>query len=268
MYTVHTEYKTLKYTKQSVFESLDLKRDFFLFLLPSLLELLSLKKVPFKKQTTKNNRRHLVLDQRAGLVLCRHHDGHAAHAGDVGGRDRRGGQWEGGGGAGLQLQLQLLLAVGLWQRLGLGQLGVALRPGQGAAVGAGALAVRQRVAVAVAEVVGRGGAVALRRPVARRAAGGRDDGGRVRGRALGVLLQLLVAVVVAVVEVVAVVVVVVVVVQGGRGLLVVRAGGDGGQGAVLGDDVGAHAALGPGDALGGLSVLPGGAKAKRHTTKE
>lgn len=29
MYTVHTEYKTLKYTKQSVFESLDLKRDSF-----------------------------------------------------------------------------------------------------------------------------------------------------------------------------------------------------------------------------------------------
>lgn len=31
MYTVHTEYKTLKYTKQSVFESLDLKCDFFYF---------------------------------------------------------------------------------------------------------------------------------------------------------------------------------------------------------------------------------------------
>lgn len=30
MYTVHTEYKKLKYTKQSVFESLALQRDFFL----------------------------------------------------------------------------------------------------------------------------------------------------------------------------------------------------------------------------------------------
>lgn len=54
MYTVHTEYKTLKYTKQSVFESLDLKCDFFFcFLLPSLLELLSLKKVPFKNTNDK-----------------------------------------------------------------------------------------------------------------------------------------------------------------------------------------------------------------------
>lgn len=203
--------------------------------------------------------RHLVLDQRAGLVLCRHHDGHAAHAGDVGGRDGRGGQWgrDGGGGASL-------LAVGLWQRLGLGQLGVALRPGHRGAVGtdlgcAGALAARQRAAVAVAKVVWCGGAVALRRPVARHAAGGRDDGGGVGGRALGVLLQLLVAVVVAVVVVVVVVEV--------RRLLVVRAGGDGGQGAILGDDVGAHAALGPGDALGSLSVFPGGAKRDKQTNK-
>lgn len=187
-----------------------------------------------------------MLDQGAGLVLCRHHDGHAAHAGDVCGRDRGGGQGEGrdgGGGASL-------LAVGLWQRLGLGQLGVALRPGHVATVGAdlgsaGALAAWQRAAVAVAKVVWRGGAVALRRPVACRAASC-DDGGSVGGRALGVLLQLLVAVVV------------VVVVVEGRRLLVVWAGGDGGQGAVFGDDVGAHTALGPGDPLGGLSVLPGG----------
>lgn len=189
--------------------------------------------------------RHLALDQRAGLVLCRHHDGHAAHSGDVGGRDGRGGQREGpwvrddGGGASL-------LAVGcLWQRLGLRQLGVALRPGRGAPVGAVDPATRQRAAVAVTKVVWRGGAVALRWPVARRAVGGRDDGGGVGGRPLWVLLQLLVAVVV--VEVVEM-----------RHLLVVRAGRDGGQGAVLGDDVRAHAALGPGDALGGLSILPGG----------
>lgn len=202
-----------------------------------------------------------MLDQRACLVLCRHHDGHTAHAGDVGGRDSGGGQWEGrdgGGGASL-------LAVGLWQHLGLGQLGVALWPGHVGAVGAnvcstGALAPRQRATVTVAEVVWRGGAMALRWPVARRAPGGCDDGGGVGGRALGVLLQLLVAVVVAVVEVVAVVVVVVVV--EGRRLLVVWAGGDGGQSAVLGDDVGAHAALGPGDALGSLSVLPGGETVK------
>lgn len=103
-----------------------------------------------------------MLDQRTGLVLCRHHNGHAAHAGDVSGRDYGGRQWEGrnvGDGASL-------LAVGLWQCLGLWQLGVTLRHGQRAAVGAslscaGVLASRERAAVAVAKVVWRGGAVAL-----------------------------------------------------------------------------------------------------------
>lgn len=66
---------------------------------------------------------------------------------------------------------------------------------------------------------------------------------------------------VAVVEVVAVVVVVVMV--EGWPLLVVRAGRNGGQGAVLGNVVRTHATLGPGDTLGSLSVLPSGAKAKR-----
>lgn len=272
-----------------------MKRELFFYFIEFCLPCWSFsaeKRFPLKnKQQIKqpsHHRRHLVLDQRAGLVLCRHHDGHAAHAGDVGGRDPGGGRWEGpqggegGGGADLQLQLllkllqlQLLLAVGLWQRLGLRQLGVALRPGEGAAVDAdlgprgGVLAARQRAAVAVAEVVGRGGAVALRGPVARRAARRRDDGGRVRGGALGVLLQLLVAVVVAVVVVVVVVVlVVVVVVERVRGLLVVRAGGDGGQGAVLRDDVGAHPALGPGDPLGSLSVLPGGGRERAHVKRE
>ncbi|KAI9516491.1 hypothetical protein NQZ68_015993, partial [Dissostichus eleginoides] len=73
------------------------------------------------------------LHQRSGLVLCRHHDGHPSHAGDVGGSDRGGGQRWGGGGS-----LEVLrLAVGLREHLGLGQLAVALWPGEGAAVGAG-----------------------------------------------------------------------------------------------------------------------------------
>lgn len=41
-------------------------------------------------------------------------------------------------------------------------------------------------------------------------------------------------------------------------LFVVGAGANGGQGAVLGDDVRAHSALCPGDPLGSLSVLPAG----------
>lgn len=57
------------------------------------------------------------------------------------------------------------------------------------------------------------------RSVAGRAACGGNDGGSVRGGTLGVLLQ-----------------VVVVVVEVG-GLFVVWAGGDGGQGAILGDDI-------------------------------
>lgn len=50
------------------------------------------------------------------------------------------------------------------------------------------------------------------------------------------------------------VVVVVVVIQ----LFVVGAGGNGGQGAVLGDDVRAHSTLCPGDTFRSLSVLPAG----------
>ena len=42
------------------------------------------------------------------------------------------------------------------------------------------------------------------------------------------------------------------------GLFVVGAGGDGGQGAILGDDVGTHSALCPGHTFGSLSVLPAG----------
>lgn len=41
-------------------------------------------------------------------------------------------------------------------------------------------------------------------------------------------------------------------------LLVAGAGGNGGQGAVLGDDIRTHSALGPGHTFGGLSVLPAG----------
>lgn len=40
-------------------------------------------------------------------------------------------------------------------------------------------------------------------------------------------------------------------------VFVVWAGGDGGQGAILGDNVGTHAALSPGDTFGSLSVFPG-----------
>lgn len=120
-----------------------------------------------------------MLDQRPGLVLCRHHNGHASHAGDVGSCDSGGGQRRRGGGC---LELHLWLAVGLWQCLSLGQLGVALRPGEGAAVGAGlrrdGLAAWQG-GVVVAEVGGGRSSVAVRQPVAGRAAGGSNDGGGV-----------------------------------------------------------------------------------------
>lgn len=121
-----------------------------------------------------------MLDQRSSLVLCRHHNGHPSHAGDVGSCDCGGGQrWRGGGG----LELQLRLAVGLRQRLSLGQLGVALWPGKGAPIGAGlrgdGLPAWQGGVVVVA-VVGRGGgSVVVGRSVAGRAARGGDDGGSV-----------------------------------------------------------------------------------------
>lgn len=155
------------------------------------------------------------------MVLCRHHNGHPSHASDVGGGDGGGGQRRGHGRV---LELYLRLAVAQGRSLGLRQLGVALRSGQRAPVGAGlrgdGLVTGQGGVVVVAVVGGGGGSVVAGRSIARRAARGGDDGGGVRGGALRVLLQ---------------VVVVVVVVVGG--LFVVGAGGDGGQGAVLGDDV-------------------------------
>lgn len=180
-----------------------------------------------------------ALDQRSSLVLCRHHNGHPSHAGDVGSCDCGGGQrWRGGGG----LELQLRLAVCLRQRLSLGQLGVTLWPGKGASIGAGlrgdGLPAWQG-GVVVTVVGGGGGTVVVGWSVAGRAARGGDDGGGVWGRSLGVLLQ----------------VVVVVVVVGG--LFVVWARGDGGQGAILGDDIWTHATLSPGHTFGSLSVLPG-----------
>lgn len=84
----------------------------------------------------------------------------------------------------------------------------------------------------VVRVMGVGG------PVASDAPRGCDDGGSVRRGALGVLLQVVVVVVIR--------------------LFVVGAGGDGGHGAILGDDIGAHPALCPGHTLGSLSVLPAG----------
>lgn len=183
-----------------------------------------------------------ISHQRTCLVLCRHHDGHATHAGDVGSGDCGGGQWWWGGGS-------LWLAVGLRQHLSVGQLGVTLRSGEGAPAGAGLRGEgpARQTAVVVAVVGGGwgGGSVVVRvlvagRPVASCAASGCDDGGSVWRRALGVLLQM--------------VVVVVVVIQ----LFVVGAGGNGGQGAVLGDDVRAHSALCPGHTFRSLSVLPAG----------
>lgn len=118
--------------------------------------------------------------QRTCLVLCRHHDGHATHAGDVGSGDCGGGQWRRGGGS-------LRLAVGLRQHLSVGQLGVALRSGEGAPAGAGLRGegpARQTAVVVVAVVGGGGGSVVVRvlvvgRPVASCAARGSDDGGSV-----------------------------------------------------------------------------------------
>lgn len=92
---------------------------------------------------------------------------------------------------------------------------------------------------AVVVVGGGGGAVVAGRPVPGGAACGCDDGGRVRGGVLGVVLQ-----------------VVVVMVMGG--LSVVGAGADGGQSAVLGDDIRTHAALCPRHSFRGLSILPEG----------
>lgn len=117
----------------------------------------------------------LLLDQRAGLVLCRHHDGHPSHAVDVGGCDGGGGQrW--GGRSGLKLPLQL--AVGLRQLLGLGQMAVALLNPVGG-LGGGGLSVGQRAAVVVAEMSGSGRPLVAGRPVAGGAACGGDDGGGV-----------------------------------------------------------------------------------------
>ena len=80
------------------------------------------------------------------------------------------------------------------------------------------------------------------------AACGGDDGGGVRGRMLGVLLQVVVAMVVC-------------------GLFVVRTGGDGGQSAVLGDDIRTHAALCPGHSFGSLSVLSGSEEGHKGVRK-
>lgn len=44
----------------------------------------------------------------------------------------------------------------------------------------------------------------------------------------------------------------------------VWAGGNGGQGTILGDDIRTHATLSPGDTFGSLSVLPGGGQDKQE----
>lgn len=115
-----------------------------------------------------------MLDQRSGLVLCRHHNGHPSHAGDVGGCDCGGGQW---------WRPRNGLVVGLRQHLSLGQLGGAFRSGQGAPVGAGlggdGLSARQGGIVVVAVVGGGGGAMVAGWSVTGHAAGGGDDGGGV-----------------------------------------------------------------------------------------
>lgn len=118
--------------------------------------------------------------------------------------------------------------------------------GSGTTVGTGCCRISQLSAgqgcisvVAVARqgvaMGGCGGSMARPEVVARDAACGSDDGGGVRGRALGILL--------------------------GRGLPLVGSvgSGDGGECAIFGDHVRARAtALGQRDALGRLSVLPGG----------
>lgn len=75
------------------------------------------------------------------------------------------------------------LAVCLWQRLSLGQLSVALWPGQGAPIGAGlrgdGLPTWQGGVVVVAEVSRGGGSMVVGRSVASRAARSGDDGGGV-----------------------------------------------------------------------------------------
>lgn len=165
------------------------------------------------------------------MVLRWDHNRHPSHSGDVRGCDCRGGQrWWGWGRRG----------VGQRERLGLGQLGVALRLRDGAAVGFRRHGVPygEGAVVVVAVVCRGGGSVLAGRPVACHAARGRDDGGGVRGRPLGVVLQLVVVVVVVV-----------------RQVLMARAGGNGGHCAVFGDDVRTHAALGPGHAFRSLSVL-------------
>lgn len=179
-----------------------------------------------------------VSHQRTCLVLCRHHDGYATHAGDVGSGDCGGGQWWGGG--------SLRLAVGLQQHLSVGQLGVTLRSGEGGTAAGGLRGdgpTRQTaVVVAVVRGGGGGGSVMVRlmlvgRPVASCAARGCDDRSSVWRGALRVLLQM---------------VVIAVVIQ----LFVVGAGGNGGQGAILGDDIRTHSTLCPGHTFWSLSVLP------------
>lgn len=124
-------------SKQSVSESLAMKlfsmdKWFFLIYCKSLLNSNSC--VPFKNEQQslflgwKHSIRLLpstpfiyqqgqVLDERPGLVLCGHHDGHPSHPGDVGSCDCGGGQWRWRGGS---LVPKLRLAVGLRQRLRLG----------------------------------------------------------------------------------------------------------------------------------------------------
>lgn len=154
-------------------------------------------------------------NQRSSLVLRRHHDGYPPHAGNVGGGDGGGGEWRGHR---CVLDLYLRLAVAHGRSLGLRQLGVALRSRQRAPVGAGlrgdGLVTGQGAVVVVAVVGGGGCSMVAGWSVTRRAACGGDDGGGVRGGTLGVLLQVVVG-----------------------WLFVVGAGGDGGQGAILGDDV-------------------------------
>lgn len=121
---------------------------------------------------------HSVSDQRTCLVLCRHHDGHPAHAGDVGSSTCRGGQWWWGGGG-------LRLAVDLRPPLDLGQKGVALWSREGAPIGGGVrrigLPLRQTSAIVVAVVGGCWGGgsevVVMGGLVSCCASCGSDDGG-------------------------------------------------------------------------------------------
>lgn len=140
------------------------------------------------------NAKMMELHQRSGLILCRHHDGHSSHAGDVGGGYHRGrqGWWA----------WNLVLGIGLGYRLGLRERGGTLCSRQRAAIGdrccrVARLAAWQGAAVVVTIVLHVGGSRgAMTGTIASGAARGGDDGGSVGGRALGVLLELRVVIVV------------------------------------------------------------------------